>query len=124
MICRDELEQIVNPHAVLRGDRHQPLESEFVELVHALLGILPIDFVDEQDHASRVRAEVVRDVAVLGEHAGRAVDDEEDQIGAFQRPPRLRADLAGVRRHRRVAIFEAAGVGQLEAAPVIEGDDV
>ena len=69
-------------------------------------------------------AQILRDVAILGEQPGRAVDDEEDEVRVAQRALGLIADLARERRHRRVAVLETAGVGELVAAAVVELDDV
>ena len=109
---------------MLGRNRHHPLQPQLPKIIHALFGIASIDFVDEQERAIRRRAKVLCDVAIFGHDARRAVDDKEDEVGFVERATRLRADLAGVGRHRRVAVLQSAGVGELETPSVVESDDV
>ena len=101
-------------------DRNQALVSELVKLRHVLFCIAAIDFVDEQQRSRCSRPQLGGDIAILGHHSGRAIDDEQDQIGLLDRPAGLGANLRRVGGHRRIAVFEPAGVGQVVPTAVIK----
>ena len=109
---------------MLRGHADHALEPELPELVDRFFGIPPIGLVHDQHRPSRFGTKVLGDLPIFRDHAGRAVDHEEDEVRVLERPAGLIANLPGERRHRRVAVFESARVGQLVAAAVIELDDV
>ena len=109
---------------MLGGKRQHPLKSKLVKLRNVFFGVAAIDFVDQQQRPPRGRPQLLRDVTILGQHTGGAVDDEEDEVGSLERAPRLVADLAREGRHRRIAVLESARVRELVPAAVVERDDV
>ncbi len=64
------VEKVVQPRAMFRGERQQPLKAELVELVHGLLCVASVDLVDDDDGAGRLTPQVRGDVAVFRENAG------------------------------------------------------
>ena len=119
----DCIDDLVDAFAVFGRDRNQALVSELVKLRHVLFCIAAIDFVDEQQRSRCSRPQLGGDIAILGHHSGRAIDDEQDQIGLLDRPAGLGANLRRVGGHRRIAVFEPAGVGELKSPAIIELHD-
>ena len=105
-------------------DRKHPLEPQLPELRHRRLGVFAVDLVHEQRRLGSVGPKILRDVPILRQHPRRAVDNEENEIRVAQGALRLRLDLARECRHRRVPVFETAGVGQLVLASIVERHDL
>src|SRR5262249_58024038 len=100
------------------GDR--VAEAEAVELERLQVSSWIVELVGENEDGSTGRTQDVGELLVPGSHAGRRIDDEEDEVGLLHRLTRLRRDLWAERPG--VGAVDAAGVDQAEggARPVAE----
>ena len=110
------VEQVAHPAAVLRRDRVGVAEAQAAQVLG--LGLLggAVGLVGHQHHRPAAAAQAVGDLQVAGGRRGRDVHDEHDQVGILDPAQRLRGDLAA--DVGGVGLVDAAGVQQLEGAPV------
>ena len=124
-LLRDGVVQLIDSFAaVLSRNCQHLLEAELPKLIDGLGGIFAIDFIDQKQRPISDAAKIVGDLAILRHDARRTVDDEQDEVRIFQSALSLRANFTRVCRHRRVAVFESARVGELELAPIIHRHDL
>src|SRR5262249_8185108 len=83
-----------------------------VELERLQVSSRIVELVGENEDGSTGRTQDVGELLVPGSHAGRRIDDEEDEVGLLHRLTRLRRDLWAERPG--VGAVDAAGVDQAE----------
>ncbi len=109
----ERLPQVADAAPVL-GGQHDHGEAEADEVRVAEVGVAPVGLVDRQHHRRAGAAHRVGDLAVGGDEALRAVDDEHDGVGLGDGAQRLVADHA---RDLGLGVgLEAAGVDEDDAA--------
>ena len=110
------VEQVAAAEPLRRRDGDRLAEPEPVELGRQRDVRDAVDLVRGDDHGQRRAAQQLRQLLVAGAHARARVDHEHGDVGFGEPRLRLLADRAG----ERVLVLEvdAAGVDQLEAAPV------
>ena len=103
---------------VFRGNFHDRLEPELVEIERARLRALVVGLVDRDDDRTPFRANGLRDFEVGRHQPLASIDDEHKDGGIFERPPPM---LEHLLLKRIFALAEhAGGIGQQErhVAPV------
>src|SRR5262249_38682593 len=116
----DLVEEVTGAVPVQRRDGDRVAEAEAVELERLQVSSRIVELVGENEDGSTGRTQDVGELLVAGSHAGRRIDDEEDEVGLLHRLTRLRRDLWAERPG--VGAVDAAGVDQAEggARPVAE----
>ena len=75
------------PMPVLRGNLHDRLEPELVEIERAGLRALVVGLVDRDDDRPSLRADRLRDLEIGGHQPLAAIDDKHEQRRIFERSP-------------------------------------
>ena len=107
----DHVEQVARPASVLGAHGVGIARAETEELPAAGLVLGVVDLVDDEQYRTTTAQGPARGVRVLIDHAGRHVDDQQDQVGGRQGRLGLFGDLG----LEGVAGFEPpAGVDDVE----------
>ncbi len=112
------VEEIADALPVLRGNLHDRLEPELVEIERARLRALVVGLVDRDDDRPPFRADGLGDFEVGRHQPLASIDDEHEDGGIFERAPPV---LEHLLLERILALAEHAGrVGQQKrhVAPV------